>query len=284
MSSFMTEWRRTFSAGDVALVPPQGPEVGIIRVRQHLPGRPALKKIVAAVHAESPGATVEGPLLLVTAEGELGAVVNLVEERRQRTTAVIFGDDFYAQIDGKVHQREHFAVFRQAVAKLAHGHCMGLGTDRWRRFYYEPPPGWTGVARPRETLWIAPSCPRTHQIIRVYDARPPRAGLAERQRRQLIESVAAEVGAERPAAAPPFRTRDGLPAEMLTYRGELPGRGRVKVSDAMVLEPRYLYRFRLECDEAAHEAAMGVFHGLITSMRPVPARKPDADVLSTWQD
>lgn len=277
-------WRRTFSGGDVVLCLPEGPEAGHIRVREQQPGRPRLRQLLEPILAAAPGASVEGPAPLVTAEGEMAALVNLVDARHQRTTAFIFADESYCQIDGMVTVPEHFPAFRQAVTKLTYGHCMGLGTDRWRRFYYEPPRGWTGVARPRETMWIAPSCPRLHQVIKVYDARPPRLGFAATQRRQLIESVPAEVAKVQPSPPEPFRTRDELPGEIIVYRGEMPERGAFCVVDAIALESRYAYRFRLECDEAAYPQARVVFDELVTSMRPVPARRPDDTVLSTWQE
>ncbi len=279
-------WRRAFSGPDVAMVSPGGPTLGLIRVRQRLAPLAPVRAIFEPLLAAMPGARVTGPEGLVTSEGEHGAVMNAQAELVQRTWAVIYGDTHYALIEGHAGAPDLFAPVRAAVQKLAYSHCLGLGSDRWRRFYYEPPRSWSALVRPFATMWYAPSCPRQHQTITVFDARPPRSGRATMVRQQLFEGLSAEFGATPPSAPTYERTRDGLAAQLVTYTGTPPHRpGPVNVVNAVVRDTRYLYPFRLECDSDLLPSAEKIFHALVTSMRPIPGRASESGVLgSGWAE
>jgi hypothetical protein len=269
-------WKSSVLGGDLVMHLRTNAEVAQIRVREMVPGRPRLDTLVAPLLAAAPAAVVDGPSEIVTDEGELGVLITVADDRRQTTAAFVFGDESYAHIEGVARSPASFAATRATVIELAQRHSLGLGTDRWRRFPYAPPPGWTGVARPRETLWISPACPRRHQLIRVYDARPANPGSGALGR-ELVERTG--------FTAPPrsrrrFRTRAGLNAELVTYACE----GGQVISETTVTDDRYRYRFRLECDEDSFGEASPVFAALVVSLRPLRLRRIETDVFAAWQD
>jgi hypothetical protein len=267
----ITRWQRSTSGGHVVLRLRADLESGAIHIRDHLPGRPTLASLLGPVIAT--GAKVDGPRLITTLEGELGAIVNVVDGSRQVTTAVVFGDDQYAIIEAISTLPAQHALYQETTSGLAHRHELGLGRDRTRRFLYEPPAGWTGVSRGRETLWISPANPRRFELVRVYDARPLRS------RGRLHDELA-----EAPRSSRNFRTRDGLPGDIATWTDTMPERDRVIISLATVRDDAYTYRFRLECDEASFKDASRVFGAMVLTTRPLVARRGDSDVFAAWQD
>jgi len=283
-------WRRSFVGGDVVLTADEGPQTGRIRLTQRLaPLRPMAEIFAPMLGAAEPGALIERPVVTVNAEGEYSAVANALGRWRQHTLGVVFGDDHYALIDGVVTVPEQFGRFRAAVRKLTHAYTLGLGSNRWRRFYYEPPPGWTGVARTRAALWIAPICPRQYQVMKVFDARPPSDNRAARHGARLFETLPQEFFDEPPTVPFVFYTPSGLHCRVIVFTGRVPNRGgTIRAIEGTVMEARYNYPVRMECDAELFGDTMHVFERVIGSIRPLPERgpdlDPDMDVLTSWVD
>ncbi len=272
-------WERVLCGDGVALVPPAGYTSGHLRVRPRLTPPRSVRDVFRSLTG-----TVTGPVGLITAEGEFGAFASAVAGDEHRAMAMILGDDHYAVIEGMTRVPADAELIAGAVRKLAIGHCLGLGSDRWRRFLYRPPPGWTPVTRSFATSWMAPSCPRVHRTITVFDARPVRAGRSALIRQHLFESLPAGFAEGPPSPPVHLRMRDGLVAQLVTYRGRIPGRDEPAVArNAVILDARYLYPFRLECDAAIQPEADETFRAVVSSMRPLPpSRIEETNVAGPW--
>jgi hypothetical protein len=283
-------WRRLSVGGDMVLAAEAGPRVGRIRVVHRVcPVRPVDEVFAPLLAAAGPAATIERPAVIVTLEGEYAAIASVADGARQETLGVIFGDEHMAQIHGLVTAPEQFRRFRAAVHKLTFGYTMGLGTNRWRRYYYTPPAGWTGVARGRDTLWISPRCPREYQIMKIFDARPPGDSLAARQGARLYETLPQEFFVEPPIGPIEFETRGGLRCQVIVFSGRVPNRpATIKAIEGTAADSRYIYPLRLECDEHLYAETMNTFERVIESIKTFPDRgpalDPDLGVLTSWSD
>jgi hypothetical protein len=290
----LTGWRRSFTADGVILSVPEGAGHGIIRIRPLIAPLRTLRTILADYLTRpregAPVPEVEGPFGMTTSEGEYGAVVNEIAVRDQRvvqrTLALIYGDLTLASIEGTTREPAAFDLFRQTVERLAKGHALGLGVERWRRYFYDAPRGWSGVASSRAVVWIPPDFPRArHAILRVHEARPSRTTAATLQYRRLFEQLPREFGATRPAPPVMFTTEQGLRGELVTYTGPEAATGRmIKVSDATLADDRYVYFLRFESDDAHFDAHQEIFATVLQSVRPLPVPSLDVDVLIHWSD
>ncbi len=277
-------WRRSFVGSDCVLTDEEGAHAGRIRIAQRVAPLRSVEEIFAPFLAVG-----ERPAIAVTAEGEYAALANALDTTRQHTLGVVFGDDHYAEIDGVATVPARYARVRTAVEKLTHAYTLGLGSNRWRRFYYEPPPGWIGVARTRATLWIAPTAPRPYQAMKAFDARPPADNRAARQGARLFETLPQEFFVAPPSGPFVFYTPTGLQCRVLVFAGRVPNRpGTMNAIEGTVIEPRYIYPLRMECDAELLEPTMHLFERVIGSIRPLPERgrdlDPDMGVLTSWVD
>jgi hypothetical protein len=283
-------WRRLSTGGDMVLAAEAGPRVGRIRVVHRVrPVRPVDEIFAPLLAGAGPAATVERPAVTVTLEGEYSAIASVIDGARQETLGVVFGDDHMAQIHGVATAPEQFRRFRSAVHRLTFGYTMGLGTNRWRRYYYAPPAGWSGVARGRDTLWISPRCPREYQIMKVFDARPPGDSLAARQGARLYETLPQEFFVEPPIGPIEFETRGGLRCQVRVFTGRVPNRpAAIRAIEGTASDSRYIYPLRLECDEHLYAETMNTFEGVLESIKTFPERgpalDPDLGVLTSWSD
>jgi len=277
-------WRRTFAGSDLVLSAEEGPQAARIVVsRRVAPVRPVSELFAPFL------AVGDRPAIAVTAEGEYAAIANTVDANRQRTLGVVFGDDHYARIEGVATLPALYGRIRAAVHKLVHACTLGLGSNRWRRFYYDPPPGWIGVGRTRGALWIAPAVPRRFMVMKVFDARPPADNRAARQGARLFETLPNEFFVEPPSVPYVFYTPTGLQCRVIVFTGRIPNRpGLLKAVEGAVTEARYVYPVRVECDADLLAEAMGAFERVVKSVRPLPERgpalDPDMDVLTSWVD
>src|SRR5262249_60404203 len=120
-----------------------------------IPLRPTPGLATEAFQA-SPGGRLTATRQLVTAEGEYAAAFGVATAAQERAVAFVVGDEHMSVVDGVARRPEQLAPLRRAVVELARACCLGLGGDRRRRFFYAPPPGWTGIRRAHETLWLPP--------------------------------------------------------------------------------------------------------------------------------
>jgi hypothetical protein len=286
----LSGWRRSFTADGLVLAPPEQLGTGRIRIRPHVAPLRSVKDLaqdfLTPPPPGGPAPEVEGPLGLTTAEGEYAALVSEIVRpaagvARQHTACFVMGDDWFAAIDGATDLPALFPLFRRSVEQLAYGHCLGLGTDRWRRYFYDPPPGWSGIARGRSVGWIPPDYPRNPAVIRVHDARPSRTTGPMLLFRRLFEQLPREFGEAPPSPAQAVLTRHQLEGELTTFTL----RGKSLASDAVLADVRYVYFLRLESDEPHFAENSAVFARVIDSVRPLPTPVDDeALVTSPWAE
>lgn len=270
-------WTRTYSGDGVVLSVAQG----TIHLRPRVtPLRPIRQVLSRATPA---GATVDGPFPLVTLEGEYGALLNVTVGNEQATTAVIYGDSFYALVDGRTTVPEAHAAFRSTVARLARGHSLGLGSERWRPYFYAPPDGWQPIARATSTLWLAPDCARRHATLQVFHARPARASTGTLQYRRLFEQLPREYAAQRSDEPQSIENDHQMLGQVTTQRGIVGGEPMLATTVSLS-DGRMLYLARLEATIEVHDQHLPVLRALARTMRPLPVANTDIDVLIDWVD
>lgn len=284
----MTGWHRSFVGGDLLLTGDGGAQAGTIRITSHMmPIRP-VPEIFGAFLDAARDITVVPPVLEITDEGEHAAIATATTPEFQHTLAVVFGDDHYTRIDSVVRDPAQLPKFAACIRELMLSTTLGLGVGRWRRFYFEPPAGWMGVARPRSSLWIAPECARQHQVMRVFDARPP-ADHALLHGARMFETLPIEFYREPPKGPVSYWTANDLECLVSVYRAKLPNRtSELAVLDGTIMTEPYVYPIRMECDVARFEESMQLFERVVASFRPVPERrKVDLNVSTAvefWAD
>lgn len=275
MEQLIKGWRRTYSGGGVVLSNPQG-------TVQIQPGLAPLRAAEDLWRPLAPrDATIEGPFGVVTYEGEYGVVVNAVTPAEQNTIAIVYGDHTYTSIHARATDPAAFATFLDVARRVAHLFPLGQGTDRRRRYFYTPPPGWTGIARPFSTLWLAPDCGHHRATIQVFHARPQRNSGPTVMFRQMFEQLSREFGVlprEEPHA---IEATSGLRGQLVTVRGVV-GDAPMVVSDAGLTDNRMLYLLRLETASAVHERHLPVFRACVESVQELPTPRSDVDVLIEW--
>jgi hypothetical protein len=287
-------WRRVAMGDGVVLVAPDRQGAGRIRIRPQVAPLRAMRAVFAELLARPPSregrVEIDGPHGMTTAEGEYGAFVHEVSGAGttrpvQRTLVYIAGDASYALIDGTTGTPALFAHFRQATQALAYSQCLGLGSDRWRRYFYDPPEGWRAFDRGRVVTWVSADTPRSGVLIRVFDARPARTTSPALQFRRLFEQLPREFGDVQPTVPIPLTSAHGLRGELTTFTGPDRQSGRVmKASDAVLADARYIYFMRMLVEESALDRHAGTFLAMVNSVRPLPVPEPDVDVLIHWSD
>lgn len=281
-------WRRTFVGGDLVFSGEDGPGAAWIRITQRVAPIRSVDQIFGGFLAQASSATVVPPTLTATAEGAYAAVAHATYPARQHTLAVVFGEEHYAQIEAVVADPAQYGRYRDVVTELVYTTTLGLGATRWRPFYYQPPAGWSGIARQRGALWISPSCPRRYQVMRVFDARPP-ADHRARGGARMFETLPPEFFVE-PAKGPvEFYTADDLPCRVSVFTGKVPNRpGEITALEGTLVQERYIYPIRLECDAELLEESMHVFERVVASIRTIPEPgaeiTPDLGAFHNWAD
>jgi hypothetical protein len=167
----LANWRREPRAfGRFRWTPPEGEDVAEIIIRERVRPLTTIRALVAELDALP---ETIGPVQSIgTLEGELAAVVDFRSPTAHHSLGVIIGDDFETVVSGKTAHREHSARVRKATEEIVVHLPLGLGTRRPRRFLFEPPPGWQGLARGMISDWFPLDYPRTPSTIKVLPARP----------------------------------------------------------------------------------------------------------------
>ncbi len=275
MKNLIRGWTRTYSGDGVVLSVPGGQ----VHLRPSLgPLRPAEEILNEWMPA---GVTREGPLAIVNAEGDYGVIANAIAPDEQVTVAILYGEQTYALVHARATDPELYEKFVEVVRRLVHGHSLGLGAERRRPYFYDPPPGWQGVRRAHSTLWVAPDCGHQRATLHVFHARPQRNTIGTLQFRQLFEQLPREFGLERPAEPVTIESRFGMRGQLVTTKGTIAGEPAI-VSDAGLTDGRMLYLLRLETAAAVHETHLPLLHACATSVRPIPPPKAAVDVLIEW--
>ncbi|MFN0245531.1 MAG: hypothetical protein ACKV2T_01400 [Kofleriaceae bacterium] len=270
-------WERTMSGDGVVFRHPRG----TIRIR---PALVPLQSFAAIMRANIPaGGDVQGPIAMVNAEGEYGAMVNAISGDEQFTLVVLFAETSYSLIIGHTADKEAHRLFVETVRRTAYGNSLGLGSDRRRPYLYERPAGWSGVRRAFSTLWIPDDAARTRASIEVFHARPARNSVTSLQYRRVYEQLPREFGEERPSEPVSAENRHGIQSQLVTFSGVVGGEP-TKVTDAALADGRMLYLVRLSSRAAPHDTYFPVLQQIARSVRPLAAPKGDVDVLIDWFD
>ncbi len=286
-SPSLAGWTRLNADGGVMLVPPDQ-SIGFIRIRAREPLRPIAAIIEAYARLGLGGgavALVRPPRILTTDEGEYAAVFELsqVDERPlRRTVGVVFGDEHTATIDGRVALAEEAPRFADLVERLTLAHALGLGGDRWRRYFYTPPSGWGGLERHRADVWLAPGYPRNSGTITVFHARPPQRTRPLQQHARIFEDLTHEfAGSETPPQ--PIQTTAGMVGQVVRFEAQIDGSLR-RAANVGFADGRYLYFLRLETDETHREVNTTAFLRVARSIEALPWPRQDLGALVHWSD
>ena len=277
-------WRRVPIDGGVRLIPPD-PAPGIVQVRHGLALRPLREIVAQLIELKLGGEPVElvaPPRMIATAEGEYGAVFELVGAHARRAIGVVFGDDSLAMVDGRVVDATRFADFAELVEQLTMGISLGLGTDRWRRFWYQPPSGWGGFSRVRADVWLAPGYPSRYGIITVFHARPETATPTLLQHHKLFEELTSEYGGRRtePTAV---QTKSGMLGQAVGYEGHVDGITR-NAGNAVFSDGRYMYLMRVESDEAYRDEHTAAFFRMVETVEAIPWPRQNLAGFVHWSE
>ncbi len=268
-------WKRTFSGDGVVLSIPEGR----IQIRPSItPLRPIAEIWPSRIPA---GGQIEGPMTITNADGDYGVIVNATSGTDQVTVAILYGEYAYTLIEGHTNDATQHATFLDAVRRLAHEHSLGLGIDRRRPYFYDPPPGWSGIARPASTLWLAPDCGVTRAVLEVFHSRPNIATIGSLNHRRLFQQLPREYGDQRPSEPMAIKNRFGMQGQIVTNAATLDGVD-VKTSDAALIHGPNLYLLRLETPAELHDAHLAVLVDAAVSVRPLPVAAAAVDVLIEW--
>jgi hypothetical protein len=292
LPAILATWRLTYFADGLALVPPGGRVHGGIRIRDRIRPLASAADVVEATMRELnlPDLQVTPLERLVTSEGEDAVIARITGTTNgaafERTVAVLFGDDFYTQIDGVTAVPARLEPMRQIMRDLAQTYSLGLGELRRRRYFYAPPSGWTGYPRGLITEWQPPGFPNDPSSIAVFPARPIAETVAGALDRALHElgwgGFAAMSDSVDQLSTARFAT--GLVRKLTgTQRGQT-----VHQHIAVLGDSRFLYVCRLESTAQALDGHRGVFAELLDSIEPVPSPRrdvaPNLDVMASWVD
>lgn len=270
-------WERTVSGDGVVLKLPQG----VIRIRPAIaPLRPFSKIWRERI---PPDGEIQGPIAMVSAESEYGAMLNARKGDEQITLVALFGDASYALIEGKTSDPAAHRPFVETVRRLAYGNSLGLGSDRRRPYLYDRPKGWSGIRRAYSTVWVAPDAGQSRASIEVFDARPARNSIGSLQFRRVFEQLPREFGDERPTEPVSLDNRHGVPNQIITFRGTVKGEA-LSVTDAALVDGRMLYLVRLSSRTPFHTTHQQQLYNVAQSVRPLAVPKADVDVMINWFD
>jgi hypothetical protein len=283
MPSALEGWTRHFVPNGVLLTHPD-PSVGRIRVveREPLVSVPAL--VAAMGHGLPAGARfelVQEPRQLETAEGEYaGFLVGRVDhgaQRLERQLGVVIGDEHCTLLDGRVERPDLFAGFRQLVLELTVNTSLGLGAQRWRRFVYDPPPGWHGVGRARSDVWLAPGYPKDPAMLTVFRARPHAVNEAVALHHRIYEMTPS--GFVPDGTAQPIVARAGLQGHSARLSGP-----QTNLTSVALEDDTFVYPLRLETGTSPAHQHDEVLASVIHSMRRLPRARIAADAATNWSD
>ena len=258
--------------------PPEGPRVASIRIRTHIRPLISADAMLDGMRAQFPAvyqlASVDPPARMTTLDGEYAVVLQAVatagEHALQRTTAMILGDDFYDVVDAAMTIKEQFAATRQLVSDLVKSYALGLGDHRRRRYFYLPPRGWAGVARPRSTIWIPPDYPNNRSSITVFETRASNLTPSAVQDRALWEDMSGSFRQDERKPTYDLTNPYGLKGRVMMLSGRYGEGPRVHVQNVALYDERHVYFVRLETDDANLTASRQALEEIIESVEPLP--------------
>ena len=277
-------WRRVTIENGVMLLPPD-PGTGVIQLRHRQPLRSFADLVAHTTNVAIGGQAMKliaPPRAITTDEGEYGAIVQLGSDKVRRSVGVVYGDEAMSTVDGRTAAADKFELYAEMVDKLTQSLALGLGTDRWRRFRYQPPKGWDGFARFRSDVWLAPGFPKAYGAITVFHARPENESRVLVQHHKLFEELTIEFGARR-GEPRPMQTRSGLVGQAVQYEATFGGEIR-NAANAVFADGRYMYLVRIDTDQAHRDRHTDAFLELAASIESVPWPRQDLAGLIHWSE
>jgi len=269
-------WTALYGVTTQTLIAPEGPDAAGIRYTERVRPLVRMGDIVAdwlRRHRHITHTSVGEPERLLTAEGEHAGLVVIdgafQGKPAQASLGVVFGDDFYARIEGFALRKDLFASTLDMVRQLTVTDHHVLGRRR-RRYEHASPPGWQPIARGFATDWLSPRFPKAWGLMIVYPATPVES-MGEVDLGALA-ARAVERGFEVFNASPPTEvdTGRGLVGVVNEMVGQL-GDRRMLRGFVTLTDRRYLYSAELmsrtEDDWPEHRQA---FTELWTSIVPIP--------------
>ncbi len=285
----LTGWSRRLAPGGVILTPP-GTRAGLIRIHDREPQR-SLVALIETLRAGTPAGAeltlTESPHPLTTVEGEHAAFLECRSQRgnqiMQRSVGVVIGDDHFTVIDGRVEDPALFHRFHELTFDLTESYCLGLGANRWRRFFYQAPRGWQGLTRVKSEAWIALEFPRNRGMITAFHARPLEPNAAAAQHRVLYENLTSDARRTTgPQPCPP--SLSGMPGQMAEFVLGAQARNDLVINRAYE-DDRFVYLFRLQTDAGHADENRKVFDEVTASVQPIPRIRARAEAMvSHWFD
>ncbi|MCE9571722.1 MAG: hypothetical protein K8W52_01060 [Deltaproteobacteria bacterium] len=288
MSDPLAGWRRRAVDGGVLLVGPD-PMYAAIRIRTGIPLQPVRALLDEMTAVRLGGAAFEeigAARGFCTDEGEHAAIAAFVarpgDAQIRRTIAVVVGDSAMLSIDGRVVRPAHLDI-TAIVRGMALASSLGLGTDRWRRYFYAAPRGWHRLERLHADVWFAPAYPTNPGTITVFHARPSGQRASAALHANVFEKLAAEYVQGELIERRPATTATGLTGERITFRAQLDGQARRATN--VVVGDRYVHLLRLETDDAHADANAAILDDVVRSIEPIPpVRTHDAAAFSHYTE
>jgi hypothetical protein len=275
------------------LLPPTGIS-GQIRIRDRLRPLRSVADIVRERRLATPwlaaidSAGFPACSPVVTERGEFAAL-QVVRGTSDGAPALwclglIFGDDFYVQIEGQALGADSAPVLQRAVTDLLRAYDTGQAPVRRRRFLYDPPAGWHGYPRGLSTDWLAPQYPNQMATISVFPARPLGETLPGALDRVLHEMCWAGYRNEQLDPPRPVASQYNLHGVLWQMVGAYKDGVRLFTDVAVMQDSRFLYVQRLETTPAGLAEHRPTFELLVQSIRPLPHPRPRGEVPVTTVD
>ncbi len=291
----MQGWIAKRLADGAAYYPPEGARLGAITIRERRRPLERVRQIVEHDLGKMRETTlasgeIEESEQLITGEGEHAALFRIAGVSKidgakiEYMHAFVFGDDCYDRFDAWCTDSTEFLSFRISIRDVVFAHRLGLGRDRVRRFFYDPPTGWQGLGRNFVTEWYPSDYPRRLSRIVVGPAAPEGGSALNLQMLPFVRTagfiVDREVGPE------VVMSTYGLSGTMGTIYGHLPAAttpNPTEIKTVTFQDERFTYRLRLETTAADSVAANEVFAAVYKSARPVPyAVSRESDLWVAW--
>lgn len=233
---------------------------------------PTLSQLIDAKRSES----AESIERFVTLEGEIAVIAC------GPTWAIaIVVVDVHAYIVSGQGQTPSLA---SAVRELARHAYAGLGAVRRRRYVYQPPPAWQGLARPYAARWLAPNYPRTRHALTVFDARPAHASASELADRLLITSTTHARAIDPPRPLAVVRTTKGLAGAYA--RIDFRESERMSIVRCTLRDAVFAYTAELAGPSVSIAQDLGTLERLVESIEPIaiPNETAMGDRVLYWGD
>lgn len=246
------------------------------RIRYHERLEPSSFEAIVDTLTAGFRTSLRGPMSrFITEEGEYGAWCSLAGQDEdgaaRRWIGAVACDEFTAAIDATCRDPEHDDLIQRTARWLIERASFGLGTRR-RRFVFQRPPGWNGVANGLVVTFLPPDYPRQDTVLEVHPAEPWvgsaeaafNAILVDEQRRGLMRS-----GAEQRLS---IRSFGGVAGTLYSYAGRWPGGDEPRAHDlGLLVDGRYRYVARLETrGEASGDEEREVLARVLASVQPLP--------------